>query len=158
MLTVVVPRVNGLFRHAPLGITFNEACRLRRHANQNRGYDMNDFGTVEQELVRNLVRKVDKQLEHQAKLAPDGEHVLLSLKRGKLKGEVRLPIASLREATDSLANMEAVRQRIKRARDGMVATMGQVPIQKNGIERSQPSEGSFFFRSNNRPGGGGGRR
>jgi len=119
---------------------------------------MNDFGTVEQELVRNLVRKVDKQLEHQAKLAPDGEHVVLSLKRGKLKGEVRLPIASLREAGDSLANMEAVRQRIKRARDGMVATVGQVPIQKNGIERTQPSEGSFFFRSNNRPGGGGGGR
>ena len=119
---------------------------------------MNDFGTTEQELVRNLVRRVDKQLEHHAKLAPDGETIVLSLKRGKLKGEVRLAVTSLREANDSLANMEAVRQRIKRARDGMVASVGQVPIQKNGIERSAPSEGSFFFRSNNRPGGGGGRR
>lgn len=115
---------------------------------------MSDFGMAEQELVRNLVRKVDKHLEHQAKLAPDGDFVVLSLKRGKLKGEVRLPVASLREANDSLANMEAVRQRIKRARDGMVASIGQVPFQKNGIERSQPSEGSFFFRPGGRQGGG----
>ena len=119
---------------------------------------MSDFGTVEQELVRNLVRKVDKQLEHQAKLTPDGEQVVLSLKRGKLKGEVRLPINSLREANDSLANMEAVRQRIKRACDRMLDSVGQVPIQKNSLERSQATEGSFFFRNNNRPGGGGGGR
>ena len=115
---------------------------------------MSDFGTTEQELVRNLVRRVDKHLEHQAKLTPDGEQVVVSLKRGKLKGEVRLPLASLREAGDSLANMEAVRQRIKRTRDGMVATIGHVPMQKTGIERAQPREGSFFVRPGGRQGGG----
>lgn len=116
---------------------------------------MSDFGTSEQELVRNLVRRVDKHLEHQAKLAPDGEQVVVSLKRGKLKGEVRLPLSSLREAGDSLANMEAVRQRIKRTRDGMIAGLNNLPMQKNGIERAQPTEGSFFFRPGGRQGGGG---
>ena len=77
---------------------------------------MSEFGSAEMELVRNLVRRVDKNLEHLAKLAPDGENVVVSLKQGKLKGEVRFPLDALREAEDSLANAEALRQRIKRAR------------------------------------------
>ena len=119
---------------------------------------MSEFGTVEMEIVRNLVRKVDKHLEHQAKLAPDGENVLISLKQGKLKGEVRLNLDSLHDAKDSLANMEALRQRIKRARDAMRASVGQVPLQKNSAGRPQPIEGSYFFRSGGNRQGGSGRR
>ena len=116
---------------------------------------MSDFGTAEMELVRNLVRRVDKNLEHQAKLAQDGENVVISLKQGKLKGEVRLSLDSLREAKESLANMEAMRQRIKRARDAMHASVGQVPLQNNQAVRPQQVEGSYFFRSGgNRQGGG----
>lgn len=116
---------------------------------------MSDFGTAEMELVRNLVRRVDKNLEHQAKLAQDGENVVISLKQGKLKGEVRLPLESLRDAKESLANMEAMRQRIKRARDAMHASVGQVPLQKNQAVRPQQVEGSYFFRSGgNRQGSG----
>jgi len=116
---------------------------------------MSDFGTAEMELVRNLVRRVDKNLEHQAKLAPDGENVVISLKRGKLKGEIKLTLDSLRDAKESLANMEALRQRIKRARDSMHAAVGQVPLRDNSAIRPQQIEGSFFFRSGgNRQGGG----
>lgn len=116
---------------------------------------MNNFGTAEIELLRNVVRKVDKNLEHQARLAPDGDCVLMSLKLGKLKGEVRLPFESIREASDSLANMEALRQRIKRARDSMREAVGKVPLRKNGIEKPQATEGSFFFRSGGRDNRGG---
>jgi hypothetical protein len=120
---------------------------------------MNDFGSAEMELVRNLVRKVDKNLEHLAKLAPDGENVVLSLKQGKLKGEVRFPLETLRESGESLANAEALRQRIKRARDSMRASVGLLPIQKNSITKPQAMEGSYFIRSGgNRQGGSGGRR
>jgi hypothetical protein len=119
---------------------------------------MSDFGTKEMELVRNLVRRVDKNLDHLAKLTPDGENVIISLKQGKLKGEVRLTLDSLRDAQDSLANMEAIRQRIKRARDAMRSSVGQVPIQKSSLGKPQAIEGSYFIRSGNRQGGSGGRR
>ena len=118
---------------------------------------MSDFGNAEMELLRNLVRRVDKNLEHQAKLAADG-NVVISLKQGKLKGEVRLPLETLRDAKESLANMEAIRQRIKRGRDAMRALVGQLPIQKNGIEKPTQMDGSYFFRSGGNRQGGGGRR
>jgi hypothetical protein len=108
---------------------------------------MSEFGTAEIDLLRNLVRRVDKNLEHQARLSPDAEHVVMSLKLGKLKGEVRLPLEIVHEAGDSLANTEALRQRIKRARDSMKVSVGQVPLQKNSIDKPPATEGSFFVRS-----------
>jgi len=58
-----------------------------------------------------------------------------------------------------LANAEALRQRIKRARDSMRASVGLLPIQKNSITKPQAMEGSYFIRSGgNRQGGSGGRR
>ena len=129
---------------------------LRSHAARyQKGDVMSDFGNAELELVRNLVRRVDKNLEHQAKLGPDGESVVISLKQGRLKGEVRIPLESLREANESLANMEAMRQRIKRGRDAMHASVGQVPLRNNSAVKPQQVEGSYFFRSGgNRQGGG----
>jgi hypothetical protein len=119
---------------------------------------MNDFGKAEMELLHNLVRRVDKNLDHLAKLAPDGENVVVSLKQGKLKGEVRFPLDMLRDAGDSLANTEALRQRIKRGRDTMRASVGQLPIQKNSITKPQAMEGSYFIRSGGNRQGGSGRR
>jgi hypothetical protein len=116
---------------------------------------MSDFGPTEMELVRNLVRRVDKNLEHQVKLAPDGENVVINLRQGKLRGEVRLSLESLREANESLSNMEALRQKVKRARDAMRASVGQVPLQKNQSVRPQQIEGSSYFRTGNRQGGSG---
>jgi len=74
--------------------------------------------------------------------------VILTLRQGKLTHDLRLRVESIHEAQESLANREVVRQRIKRARDSMWASVGQVPLQSNRIERAAPMDGSYFFRGN----------
>ena len=109
---------------------------------------MAQIGNAEQEILRNLVRRVDKNLTYQLRPSDDPDFVVLSLRQGKVSGEVQLRVAAIHESEESLANREGLRMRIKRARDAMWASVGQVPFTNNRVQRSMPADGSSYFRTN----------
>ena len=108
---------------------------------------MSQYGNTEAEVLRTLIRRIDKNLTYSVRPATDPDYVILSLRQGKHSGEVQLRIDAIQEAEDSLSNREALRMRIKRARDAMWASVGQVPLRSNRKERPQLTDGNSYFRT-----------
>jgi hypothetical protein len=100
-------------------------------------------------MLRSLLRRVDKNLDYEVRAAADPDSVIVALHHGKLTQEVPLRLDVIRAASDSLANREALRMRIKRARDAMWASVKQVPLQSNRMERPAPSDSSYFLSRGN---------
>ncbi len=72
------------------------------------------------ELIRRIVRRVDRKLEFEAHPGADG-FIDIKLSQGKHRGESRLSAEALASTADDATQFENVRQQLKRVADRMWA-------------------------------------
>ncbi len=107
---------------------------------------MKTYGTDEEAVLRSLIRRVDKHLTYQIRQGAEPDSLLLTLRQGKLSGELQVRVDDIRDSNGSLTARETLRQRIKRARDTMWETVARVPLQSARHKKPTIVEGNSFFR------------
>jgi len=106
-----------------------------------------------EDVLRALVRRVDKKLEYAVCAGAEPASVVLNLRHGKLSRQLQIPLAVIEETRESLGERERLRVRIKRARDLMLASVKRIPVQSSRAARAVPSDIGSFFRAGGGRGG-----
>lgn len=86
------------------------------------------------DLIRRLVRKVDRKLSFQAHQLPDGT-IEVKLAQGHHKTETRLDAAALSAAAEDATQFEMLRHQVKRVNDRMWAPVPPPKMPKVEIQR-----------------------
>lgn len=105
------------------------------------------------DLIRRIVRKVDRKLSFQAHQLPDGT-IEVKLSQGHHKAETRLDPLALGTAAEDASQFEILRRQIKRVNDRMWVPIPPPKVPKVEIQRDL----AFSFRPGGQRGSQRGRR